>query len=67
VKGPDYEHSEMLLYQNMVMIDAGLEQNALEHLQEFDSQILDRLAVEETKGSSALLSFVRHIILGFKM
>jgi len=50
VKGPDYEHSEMLLYQNMVMIDAGLEQDAIKHLQEFDRQILDRLVVQETKG-----------------
>ena len=46
----------MLLYQNMVMIDAGLEDDALKHLQEFDRQILDRLAVQETKGNNYLFS-----------
>jgi N-alpha-acetyltransferase 15/16, NatA auxiliary subunit len=40
----------MLLYQNIVMIEAGLENDALQHLQDFDRQILDRLAVDETKG-----------------
>jgi peptide alpha-N-acetyltransferase len=50
VKGPDYEHSEMLLYQNMVMIEAGLEKDALDHLELFEKQILDRLAVQETRG-----------------
>lgn len=54
VKQPDYEHSEMLLYQNMVMIEAGLEQEALQHLSEYDRQILDRLAVQEAKATLLL-------------
>lgn len=44
----------MLLYQNIVMIEAGLENDALQHLHDFDKQILDRLAVDETKGIYSL-------------
>ena len=50
VKQLDYEHSEMLLYQNMVMVEAGLEEEALQHLSDYDRQILDKLAVQEMKG-----------------
>jgi len=50
VKQLDYEHSEMLLYQNMVMVEAGLEEEALQHLSDYDRQILDKLAVLEMKG-----------------
>ncbi|XP_013092787.2 N-alpha-acetyltransferase 15, NatA auxiliary subunit-like [Biomphalaria glabrata] len=44
----DYEHSELLLYQNMVMQEAGMNQEAIEHLKTFDKQIVDRLYVQET-------------------
>lgn len=44
----DYEHSELLLYQNMVMREAGLYREALKHLNEYDRQIVDRLHVSET-------------------
>lgn len=66
MKGPDYEHSEMLLYQNIVMIEAGLENNALQHLHDFDQQILDRLAVDETKGICGFkFSGMCCLLLGF--
>jgi len=41
----------MLLYQNMVMVEAGLEHEALQHLSNYDRQILDKLAVHEIRGS----------------
>ena len=58
VKQVDYEHSEMLLYQNMVMVEAGLEQEALQHLSNYDRQILDKLAVQEITGTSVLIHLV---------
>jgi len=42
----------MLLYQNMVMVEAGLEIDALQHLSNYDRQILDKLAVQEIKGNN---------------
>jgi len=58
VKQLDYEHSEMLLYQNMVMVEAGFEHEALQHLSNYDRQILDKLAVQEIRGTcSALLGW----------
>lgn len=51
MKGPyDYEHSELLLYQNMVLAESGQYERALQHLQKFQSQILDKLSVKETSG-----------------
>lgn len=46
----DYEYSELLLYQNQVLREAGLYKEALEHLSNFEKQICDKLAVEETRG-----------------
>lgn len=46
----DYEHSELLLYQNMVLAESGQYERALQHLQKFQSQILDKLSVKETSG-----------------
>ena len=46
----DYEYSELLLYQNQVLREAGLYREALEHLCTYEKQICDKLAVEETKG-----------------
>lgn len=47
----DYEYSELLLYQNQVLREAGLYKEALEHLCTYEKQICDKLAVEETKGN----------------
>lgn len=53
----DYEYSELLLYQNQVLREAGLHKEALDHLSNYEKQICDKLAVEETRGGS-LLSFI---------
>ncbi|VVC97607.1 unnamed protein product [Leptidea sinapis] len=51
MKGPyDYEHSELLLYQNMVLAESGHYDRALQHLTKFESQILDKLSIKETSG-----------------
>ncbi|XP_045539538.1 N-alpha-acetyltransferase 15, NatA auxiliary subunit [Papilio machaon] len=51
MKGPyDYEHSELLLYQNMVLAESGQYERALQHLHKFQSQILDKLSIKETSG-----------------
>ncbi|XP_051982527.1 N-alpha-acetyltransferase 15, NatA auxiliary subunit-like isoform X2 [Xyrauchen texanus] len=50
----DYEYSELLLYQNQVLREAGLWKEALEHLTNYEKQICDKLAVEETKGELLL-------------
>ncbi|KAK1175482.1 N-alpha-acetyltransferase 15, NatA auxiliary subunit-like [Acipenser oxyrinchus oxyrinchus] len=50
----DYEYSELLLYQNQVLREAGLYKEALEHLTTYEKQICDKLAVEETKGEVLL-------------
>ncbi|TKS71979.1 N-alpha-acetyltransferase 15 [Collichthys lucidus] len=47
----DYEYSELLLYQNQVLREAGLYKEALDHLNNYEKQICDKLAVEETRGS----------------
>lgn len=46
----DYEHSELLLYQNMVVQESGDIEGALKHLDRYEHHIFDRLAVEETYG-----------------
>uniref|UniRef100_A0A8C9VDN2 N-alpha-acetyltransferase 15, NatA auxiliary subunit n=1 Tax=Scleropages formosus TaxID=113540 RepID=A0A8C9VDN2_SCLFO len=50
----DYEYSELLLYQNQVLREAGLLREALEHLTNYEKQICDKLAVEETRGELLL-------------
>ncbi|XP_028831707.1 N-alpha-acetyltransferase 15, NatA auxiliary subunit b isoform X1 [Denticeps clupeoides] len=50
----DYEYSELLLYQNQVLREAGLFKEALEHLITYEKQICDKLAVEETRGELLL-------------
>ncbi|KAG8003781.1 N-alpha-acetyltransferase 15 [Nibea albiflora] len=47
----DYEYSELLLYQNQVLREAGLYKEALDHLNDYEKQICDKLAVEETRAS----------------
>ncbi|XP_045573555.1 N-alpha-acetyltransferase 15, NatA auxiliary subunit-like [Salmo salar] len=46
----DYEYSELLLYQNQVLREAGLYREALDNLTTYEEQICDKLAVEETRG-----------------
>uniref|UniRef100_A0A182PEH1 N-alpha-acetyltransferase 15, NatA auxiliary subunit n=1 Tax=Anopheles epiroticus TaxID=199890 RepID=A0A182PEH1_9DIPT len=50
----DYKHSELLLYQNSVIQEAGNHEQALQHLKDCGSQILDKLAVQESKGALCL-------------
>jgi len=50
----DYEHSEFLLYQNMILRDGRLYNQALEHITEFEANIVDKLAVEEIKAECQL-------------
>ena len=48
----DYETSEFLLYENMVIREAGLYNKAIEHLNKHQVNIVDKLCVEELKGES---------------
>lgn len=50
-RGYDYEHSELLLYQNMVMREAGELDEALGHLARNEEQICDKLSVLETRAN----------------
>lgn len=47
----DYEHSELLLYQNLVIQESGDLQKALDHLQKNADQIVDKLTWKENLGS----------------
>ena len=53
----DNEHSEMLLYQNMVLRDAGRHSEALRHLQKNAKVINDKLAFRQIKGEISLCSY----------
>jgi peptide alpha-N-acetyltransferase len=46
----DYEYSELLLYQNMILADGSKFAAALAHLERHESDICDELSVLETKG-----------------
>ncbi|XP_038839431.1 N-alpha-acetyltransferase 15, NatA auxiliary subunit-like [Salvelinus namaycush] len=46
----DYEYSELLLYQNQVLREAGLYREVRDHLTTYKKQFCDKLAVEETRG-----------------
>ncbi|XP_061501853.1 N-alpha-acetyltransferase 15, NatA auxiliary subunit-like [Anopheles gambiae] len=50
----DYKHSELLLYQNSVIQEAGQHEQALQHLKNCGAQILDKLAVQESMGALCL-------------
>ncbi|XP_035680936.1 N-alpha-acetyltransferase 15, NatA auxiliary subunit-like isoform X3 [Branchiostoma floridae] len=54
VKTVEYEHSELLLYMMMIMKEAGMEEQALKHLETYDKQICDVLEVQENKGDLLL-------------
>lgn len=46
----DYEHSELLLYQAMIMLEAGKENAALEHLIQSSNEIVDKISLLEMKA-----------------
>ena len=46
----DYEYSELLLYQNMVIRESGDVEAALKHLEEYEQSICDKITYKETKG-----------------
>uniref|UniRef100_H2Y7M2 N-alpha-acetyltransferase 15, NatA auxiliary subunit n=1 Tax=Ciona savignyi TaxID=51511 RepID=H2Y7M2_CIOSA len=46
-----YEHSELLLYQNSILQEAGLHRQAMEHLESNQDKIVDKLSWLEYKGS----------------
>ncbi|KRT84090.1 Anaphase-promoting complex subunit 3 protein [Oryctes borbonicus] len=46
----DYEHSELLLYQNLVIQESGELQHALTHLENSQDQIVDKLTLKENLG-----------------
>ncbi|XP_076628911.1 N-alpha-acetyltransferase 15/16 isoform X2 [Colletes latitarsis] len=50
----DYEHSELLLYQNMVIQESGDCEQALKHLDKYSDQICDKVTVKETYGKLRL-------------
>ncbi|OAD61407.1 N-alpha-acetyltransferase 15, NatA auxiliary subunit [Eufriesea mexicana] len=50
----DYEHSELLLYQNMVIQESGECEQALKHLDKYSDKISDKVTVKETYGKLRL-------------
>ena len=46
----DFEHSELLLYQNMILRESGRTRDALKHLIEYSKFITDKLQVQELQG-----------------
>ena len=52
--GYDYEYSELLLYQNMVVRESGNVSGALDHLDEYESAICDKICFKEIRGKYLL-------------
>lgn len=46
----DYEYSELLLYQNMVIFESGNIDEAMKHLDQFKEQICDEVIFLETRA-----------------
>jgi len=46
----DYEYSELLLYQNMVIRESGDVEASLSHLELYEQAICDKITFKETKG-----------------
>ena len=61
----DYEHSEMLLYQNMVMQEADMIDESLNHLNSNENQIVDRLYLLETRGEYQVFNFSDYSMISF--
>ena len=51
----DYEHSELLVYQNMVIEESGDTQAALKHLEDYEEGMFDKIKVLELKGKFQLI------------
>jgi len=47
---PDYEFSEMILYEVQLMMEAGRGEDALKHISQFEPHICDFLTIWETKA-----------------
>lgn len=54
VENFDYKHSEFLLYQNQVIAESGEYEKALKHLEQHQSQILDKVSMREIMGDLCL-------------
>ncbi|KAK9493678.1 NMDA receptor-regulated protein 1-domain-containing protein [Lipomyces doorenjongii] len=50
----DYEHSELLLYKNMIIYESGDVNRALEHLESTADQVTDKLSVMEYRAKYLL-------------
>ena len=50
----DFEHSEMLLYQNMILRESGKTRDALKHLTDFSKFITDKIQVKELQGEKII-------------
>jgi len=50
-----------LLYQNMVIRESGKLQVALEHLERYEAQIVDKLTLQETKGISKQTVLIQEV------
>ncbi|MCL4127711.1 UNVERIFIED_CONTAM: hypothetical protein GTU68_030789 [Idotea baltica] len=46
----DYEYSELLLYQNMVLRESNRVEEAMEHLLSYQSNICDKVTLQEIRG-----------------
>ena len=55
----DIEHGELLLYQNMVLREAGRPDKALDHLMQYEPMMHDKLVVREIKGRLNILVWLR--------
>lgn len=55
----DIEHGELLLYQNMVLREAGRPDKALDHLMQYEPMMHDKLVVREIKGRFNILVWLR--------
>ncbi|KAK9721134.1 hypothetical protein K7432_003662, partial [Basidiobolus ranarum] len=49
-KGIDFEHSEMVLYKNMIIEESGDIEKALEHLKEIEEDVADRRSLQEKRA-----------------
>jgi peptide alpha-N-acetyltransferase len=46
----NFEHSEMLLYHNLIIEESGKYEKALEHLESIKEDICDRRSLKEKRG-----------------
>ena len=58
---PDYEFSEMVLYEAQLLLEAGRAADSLKHLQNFEQHICDPLNHWETKGKEGRRRIVKGV------